>query len=722
MAGKLDRLLRPRSIAIVGASPRPTSPGARVLSNLIRCGYEGSIALINPSRTELEGRPCVPSVDALSPDIDLAALCIPKESIGEALQACARRRIGAAVVFAAGYAEQDDDGAAEQERLVEISRDAGIALLGPNCLGFINAFDGVPITITTNNPPPAIKPGVGIIAQSGAFMSSLRATMELKRIPASMLISVGNQAVLGAEDFLEDMIEDANTRVVAIFAERLREPQRFLQLASRARAARKPIVLMHTGRSARAQEAAQSHTGALAGDHAVMRALSAHESVILVDTLDELADIAALLCRYPNPPTAGVGLVTNSGALRGLTFDYCEDAELDVPEIAQATKEKMAPRLPAFAVVENPIDLTVQSLVEPELVGLGAKALADDPNIGSVVLAVHAGLEAAEYAKHAGPMLAASEKPIAYAILGEGSLVSPELLAALAQGELLLFRSVERALGAVARITAYGRSLHWPARRTSSLDNRVSLPRAGTLAEHEGKGWIGRYGIHVPDGVLAQSVAEAEEIAAQIGFPVVLKAQARNLAHKSDAGGVILGINDTTSLRSAWSQLQDNVCKNAPGLALDGVLVERMGSPGVEMVLGLRRDPNWGPVLLIGFGGILIEIMNDVRLMPVDLSEDAIVAEILKLRGARLLQGARGAPPSDVRAVARAAMLLGDIARAHPEITEIDINPLVVYPESHGAVALDVLVVSSDAAAAAPSGTKAAAKPHRRAVEAAASF
>ena len=172
----------------------------------------------------------------------------------------ARRRIGAAVVFAAGYAEQDDDGAAEQERLVEISRDAGIAFLGPNCLGFINAFDGVPITITTNNPPPAIKPGVGIIAQSGAFMSSLRATMELKRIPASMLISVGNQAVLGAEDFLEDMIEDANTRVVAIFAERLREPQRFLQLASRARAASKPIVLMHTGRSARAQEAAQSHT------------------------------------------------------------------------------------------------------------------------------------------------------------------------------------------------------------------------------------------------------------------------------------------------------------------------------------------------------------------------------------------------------------------------------------------------------------------------------
>ena len=230
MAGKLDRLLRPRSIAIVGASPRPTSPGARVLSNLIRCGYKGSIALINPSRTELEGRPCVPSVDALPPDIDLAALCIPKKSIGEALQACARRRIGAAVVFAAGYAEQDDDGAAEQERLVEISRDAGIALLGPNCLGFINAFDGVPITITTNNPPPAIKPGVGIIAQSGAFMSSLRATMELKRIPASMLISVGNQAVLGAEDFLEDMIEDANARIVAIFAERLASRSGFFSL------------------------------------------------------------------------------------------------------------------------------------------------------------------------------------------------------------------------------------------------------------------------------------------------------------------------------------------------------------------------------------------------------------------------------------------------------------------------------------------------------------
>ena len=317
--------------------------------------------------------------------------------------------------------------------------------------------------------------------------------------------------------------------------------------------------------------------------------------MILVDALDELADVSALLCRYPNPPTAGVGLVTNSGALRGLTFDYCEDAGLDVPEIAQATKDKMAPRLPAFAVVENPIDLTVQSLVEPALVGLGAKALADDPNIESVVLAVHAGLEAAEYAKYAGPMLAASEKPIAYAILGEGSLYRRNCWRRWRRASCCSSAQSSAALGAVARITAYGRSLHGPARRTSSLANRISLPRAGTLAEHEGKSWIGRYGINVPDGVLAQSVAEAEEIAAQIGFPVVLKAQARDLAHKSDTGGVILGINDTTSLRSSWSRLQDNVRKNAPGLTLDGVLVERMGSPGVEMVLGLRRDPKLGP-------------------------------------------------------------------------------------------------------------------------------
>lgn len=695
MKAGMDRLLRPKSIAIVGASPKPTSPGARILGNLTRCGFKGSIFLVNPGRTELEGRPCVPSVSDLPLGIDLAALCVPKAAIAECLRECAAREVGSAVVFASGYAEQDQEGAAEQAAITEIARESNIALLGPNCLGFINAIAGIPVTIATCNPPAEIKPGVGVIAQSGAFMSSLRATFDLKGIPASMLVSVGNQAVLGIEDVLEDMIADPGTLVITIFAERLGEPQRFLELAAGARAARKPIVLMHTGKSNRAREAAQSHTGALAGNYAVMQALLTHESVILVDSLDELADVSALLCRYPTPPTAGVGLVTNSGALRAITFDYCEAAGIDVPELDEATKAAMAKRLPSYAVVENPIDLTVQVLQEPELVGIGGKALVDDPNVGSVVLAVHAGLEAAEYAKHAGPLLANSTKPIAYSVLGEGALVSPELLASLREGNILLFRSVERALGSVAKITAYGRSLLTNSRRPPASIHGAG-PGSGVLTEVQGKSWLASKGVLIPKGGLATTIGQAHEIAERIGYPVVLKVQSRNLPHKSDVGGVILGVSDRAALERGWHELHENVLKKKANAVIDGILVEEMAPRGIELVVGMRRDPDWGPILLVGLGGVWIEILNDVRLMPVDLSEAAIAAELGRLRGAKLLHGARGAKPADIDAVARIAALIGSLAAAHPEILEIDINPLIVYEKGKGALALDALVVSAE--------------------------
>jgi len=696
MAWKIGRLLRPASIAIVGASPKPASPGARVLDNLTRCGFGGSIFLVNPGRAELEGRPCVPSIADLPYGIDLAALCIPKSAIADSLQECAARGIGAAVVFASGYAEQDEQGAAEQEIIAGIARHANIALLGPNCLGLINAVDGIPITITASNPPAEIKPGVSVIAQSGAFMSSLRATFELKGIPTSMLVSVGNQAVLGAEDILEYLIADSNTQVITIFAERLREPKRFLELAARARNASKPIVLMHTGKSSQARAAAQSHTGALAGNHAVMSALLSHESVIMVDSLDELADVSALLCRYPSPPTAGVGLVTNSGALRAITFDYCDAVGLDVPALDEATKAALVGRLPAFAVLENPVDLTVQVLQEPNLVGIAGKVLVDDANIGSLVLAVHAGLEAAEYAKHAGPLLADAKKPIAYSVLGEGALVSPELVASLRAGGILLFRSVERALGAVAKATAYGQSLLHPPRRSFAPFHGIR-PGHGvksgvkTLMEFEGKRWLSAHGVPTPRGRLATTLEEARKIAADIGFPVVLKVQSRDLPHKSDVGGVILNITDEASLKRGWHELHENVHKTKADAVIEGVLIEATAPRGIELVLGIRRDPDWGPVLLVGLGGIWIEVLNDVRLMPINLSESAIAAELGKLRGAKILQGARGRTSSDIHAVAKIAAQLGHLAAACPEISEIDLNPVVVYGE--GALVLDALVV-----------------------------
>ena len=693
-AVNVDRLLSPRSVVVVGASARPESPGARVFAGLKRLDFAGAIHLVNPTRAELDGHPCVASISAIPQGVDLAVLCVPKNAVQASLEACIERQVGAAVVFAAGYAEQDEGGAQEQRRLEDTARAAGIALLGPNCLGFANLRARAPITMVNIAKPASDAPGVAIVAQSGAFMSSLYATMSLKGTPVSSIVSVGNQAVLGVEDFLARFIDDDGTCVMAVFAERLREPKRFLELAARAREKHKPIVMMHTGRSSKARDAAASHTGALAGDDAIMRALVAHESVILVDSIDELADVAALAAAFPEAPTKGVGVVTNSGALRGITFDFCESAGLDVPVLDAATVEKMASRLPAYAVAENPIDVTVQAIAEPDLIGAGARALLDDPNIGSAVLAVHAGKEAAEYARLAGPMLAGSRKPVAYSLLGEGAPLSPELAAALRENGIPLFRSVERALGAVAKLTGYGRSRLRSPRAASPSAPVPVFAGAGTLTEHDSKNWLRQLGIAVPKGALAKTVSDATRIANDIGYPVVLKAQASGLAHKSDAGGVILNIADEVALLRAWDELHANIRRARDGLALDGVLVESMARKGIELVIGIKRDPDWGPVMLLGLGGIWIEILKDVRLMPLDLTEAAIVEELTRLRATGVLQGARGNRPADLRAVARIAATLGQAVLATPQVKEVDLNPVIVYPEGEGAVALDALIVA----------------------------
>lgn len=695
----LDRLLNPRSVVIVGASAREGTPGARIQSGLERLGYPGDVFLVNPNRAEIAGRACVGSVAEIPEGVDLGVLCVSRDRVQAAMEACIDRGVGAIVIFAAGYAEQDDAGAADQLELAEICRRANVPLLGPNCLGFASMRSRAPITMV-NIPHATSAPGVSIIAQSGAIMSSLFATMQLKGTNVSNLISVGNQAVLGIEDFVERFVDDDDTRVITVFAERLRQPQRFLALAKRARAKRKPIVLMHTGRSRMAQSAAQSHTGAMAGDDAVMRALTAHEGVILVDSLDELADVSALIARYPVPPTKGVGIVTNSGAFRGISFDYCERVGLDIPDLDRSTVDEMSRRLPSFAVAENPMDLTVQTIAEPDLIGIAARTLLDDPNVGSCVLAVHAGVEAVEYAKHVGPMLSDVEQPVAYCLLGEGAPAPDELIATLRESGIPLFRSVERGLKAIARLTEYGRNLAnlagSDARPDVASSTSNEILRAGTWTEAESKSWLEGLGLPVPQGEIVVDLIAARATAAAIGYPVVLKAQATQLTHKSDSGGVALGITDEAALDGAWETLQANVARLDPPVTLDGVLVERMATKGVELVVGFRRDPDWGPVLLLGLGGIWIEVIKDVRLMPATVGVESIVEEILRLKGQSMLTGGRGRPAADILSVAKIAHRLAEAALRNPALVEVDLNPVVAFAEGQGAVVLDALVVCSD--------------------------
>jgi len=695
---RVDRLLRPASIAIVGISPEPGSFGATMLSSLESFDYGGAIHLVSRSRSEAFGRPCVPSIDDLPMNIDLAVLCVPRAGVLDAVAACGRRRIGGAIVFASGFAEVGADGLAEQEAIVAAARQSGIAVLGPNCLGFINHVDGVALCMALPQPRRDTNPSVGFIAQSGAMMLATVDVVRAKGIGYTHVVSTGNEAVIGLEDFLAALIEDEATRVITLFVEQIRRPLAFFALAARARERRKPIVMFHSGRTSASRAAAFSHTGALAGDFKTMAALSGHQGVILVESFDEMIDVAALLVRFPNPPTAGVGVVTNSGAFRGVTFDVCHDAGLEVPPLSASTLDRLAGL--SFPATENPIDVGTQLLRAPQLLGTATQALLDDPNVGSVVAAIVLGSlrQAVDKARAAHRVMRDAAKPVAFGAIG-GEAAPAEFFAVFADHRVPLFRSPEPALRAMARVTNYGLALRrWEERGRAAPLVAAALPKLparGTLPEYLGKAYLAALGIPVPQGALARSAIEATEIAARIGYPIAMKAQAKDLPHKSDVGGVILGIADAEALRRSFDRMQATIAAARPEVRLDGVLIEQMSPPGVEFIVGARRDPDWGPVVAVGLGGVLVEILDDVRLMAPDVTIDDIVRELGLLRGAKLLAGARGAPPADVAALAAIVAKVAELMRTAPEVTEIDLNPVMVYPKGQGACALDALVVVS---------------------------
>jgi acyl-CoA synthetase (NDP forming) len=692
----IARMLRPRSIAVVGASPSPGSLGAGLLANLERFDFRGEIHLVSPSRAEINGRPCLAATTALPAGVDCAVLAIPGAGVRDAVAGCARRGVGGVIIYAAGFAEAGPDGNALQNELARIGRDHGMAIAGPNCLGHINYVDGVPLTFSACVPvPPAGRRGVGIVSQSGAMATVLRAALHARDIAISYSISTGNEALTGSEDFLEHLIDDAATHVLLMLVEQFRHPQRFLALARRAHAAGKPIVLLHPGRSRAARVSAMTHTGALGGDYAVMRTLVSRAGVMLVESLEELIDLGELLIRWQAPPRGGAAMISDSGAFKAMALDFCEGSALALPEPSAATAAALAAIAPGLILPTNPLDVTAQSLVDPNLYRKAIKPLLDDDRYGSLVLAVVLS-SPTHSARKMAPIIGALEdfkpaKPVVFAMLGEDCEVPAAIIAKLRDLGVPFFRSPERALRALACLAAF-RAPQPAGQGRPEVAAGARLP-PGVMPEHAAKALLAAAGIAVPSGALVTDLAAAQQAASRIGYPVALKAQAAALAHKSDAGGVILRIADAAALADGWRRLHADVARARPGLALDGVLVETMARPGLELIVGARRDPDWGPVLLIGLGGIWAEVLHDVRVLPPDLAADAIACELGTLKAAALLTGFRGAPALDLDAVAQIASRLGRFVLAHPEIAEIDINPLIVHPQREGAIAVDALIV-----------------------------
>ncbi len=698
----VGRLLRPKSIAIVGVSDDPGSMGGRSFRNLASFDFSGDIHLVSRTSATVGGRPCVASIDDLPDGIDAAVIALPAPAIVPAIEAFARKGLGGAVVYAAGFAEIGEKGIAAQARMTTIAREADIAVLGPNTLGMTNFVDGNCLAFGPNVPAKlGSRPTLAVLAQSGAMMGSARLSASVRNYDVSYAIATGNEAVTGVEDFMAHIVDDLHTHAIAVFAEQLRRPRDFLALARRARENGKPVILLHPGRSGRARDSAQSHTGALSGDYAVMRALVASEAVIAVDTLEEWLDAAEFFTRFPVGQATGPTVITDSGALRGLSLDFADSLGLTLPELGTDTLATLKARLPTFAEASNPLDITAQGLKDMPLYADAAAAMAADPGSSGVLVAVMPGTPEIGMVKAQTilPALTASPKPKAYVVLGDAP-VDPTLAATMQRENIPFYRSPERAL----RMFAYSaRFAAMKARAEASVATPVGiaerLPGHGAMTEYAGKALLRAAGLTVPEGVLVATPDEAVTAAARIGWPVVLKVQSPQLLHKTEVGGVAVGLSDEATLRAAWATMSARVASARPDVQIEGYLVEAMAPRGLELVIGGRRDPDWGPVVLFGLGGVWIEALNDVRLLPADATESAVVEELGLLKGAILIEGARGSAPIDKVAVARAITAVGHLLLQHPEIVEVDVNPLVAFGNGEKPVALDALVVLDPGAA-----------------------
>lgn len=681
-AEQLRTLLRPRSIAVVGASDKSYFSQVAV-ENLLRFGYGDRVHLINRRNPIVHGRPTVPSMAEIGEPIDLAFTMVPQAATLDALTEAAAAGVRSAVVLSAGYAETGVEGRLAQDRLVEHARSLGMVLLGPNMLGFANFVDGIPVTPIPNLPQQSGR--VALLSQSGASSSAMLEFAYLAGVSLSYLVTLGNEAMVTAGHVLDFMIEDEQTQVVAIFMESVREPAVFRAAARRALEAGKAVVVLKAGRSELAARTAAAHTGALVGDDASVSAVFDDLGVTRVDTIEDLivtAGAAAHLGRLARP---GVGVVSISGGACDILADLASDVGLPLPELSPSTVAALTEVMPSYGTVQNPLDVTGAAVIDPSLSTSCISALSADPAIG-VILAVNK----MPWQPHEDPF---PGQPFIDAI-GKGaadSAVPVVFVNQIMQPITDITRTVMQRggipyliCGLSQAVTAIQRIGWWTEQRPSEPAEPIELAlpersdRQGAWSEHRARGLLEAAGVPVIPAVLARTADQAQAAAEAMSGPVAVKLVSPQILHKSDIGGVRLQVTGSDGVREAFHAVTAAGLQ-VSGAVVEGALVSPMRTGGIELLVGVVRDPEWGLMLAVALGGIMVEVLKDSALAPLPVGPDRARAMIESLRGAALLSGVRGAPPADLEAVVDAIVRIAALAGAlGDDLESLEVNPLRV--------------------------------------------
>lgn len=704
----LEPLLRPGSVAIVGCSQDLSRLGGRPLRFLLEREYPGKIFPVNPKYSEIAGLRCFESVAAIPDAVDVALVLVPAAAVGNVLEECGKAGVRSAIVFSSGFAEMGAEGRDAQDRLSEISRRFRMPVLGPNCLGVINLVDGIPLSFASVLDMGNLRSGgLAFVSQSGALATFVMGAAQEASVGFSHWVTTGNEASLEASAVVRHLLLDEKVTGVLLYLEEARDPEGLMEAGRLARERGKPIICLKVGRSSSGRRAASSHTGALAGSDEAYDAAFKAAGITRAADVEELLDLGIAFTDGWVPAGRNVAILTMSGGGGIILADSCEELGLRVPELSSRTRDSLRKVVPAFGATANPVDVTAELVASPGLLKKSLDIVLSDPGVDSAVIFL--GIQrktALSLSRDISEAVGLSRREGGKPILVAWMAPPKEAVAALRDSGVPLFFDGVRAVKALARLTSEG-GRRTGGDRPSALDSAIEVlarvvpahradPReSGRLALKESacKAFLQELGLTVPRGRTARSEEEAVFAAEEIGYPVVMKVDSPDILHKSDANAVVVGVKPS-EVRRAFRDILENSRRYRGDARIEGVLVEEMVSGALEAIIGARWDDRFGAMVMIGLGGVFVEVMKDfcLRLAPVD--EEEALEMLASLKASKLFSGYRGAPPRDAQATAKAVSTISRIAAGLGErLLELDVNPLFVMEQGKGVKVGDALMV-----------------------------
>jgi len=693
----LDALFSPGSIAVIGASRTEGKLGYAVLSNLIQSGFRGPIYPVNPQATEVLGLPSYASLDDIEGDIDLAVIVIPAKFVLEALEACGNRGVGAVIVISAGFRETGHEGLLAERKMAEIARAYNMRIVGPNCLGVIDTLAPMNASFAVGMPR---RGQIAFMSQSGALCTSVLDIALAQDIGFSHFVSLGNKADLNEIDFLEAWAHDPDAKVVMAYLEGIADGSRFIEVA-RQLTKRKPIIAIKSGSTSAGSRAVSSHTGTLAGSERAYEAAFKQAGVIRAGSVGDLFDLSIAMARQPLPRNERVAIITNAGGPGIMATDAIERYGLSLASLTQETMDALRQALPAAASVLNPVDVLGDALADRYRAAL--KVVTGDPNVGAliVILTPQFMTEIEETAQAVGEVADHSDIPVLTCFMGEANTRSG--VKTLTEHHVPNYIVPERAVAALKAMVEQG---HWQERtlpefetfdvdreRVARIFGQVRADGRLQIGDAEARDILEAYGISIPASRLCKTPDQAVAFAEEIGYPVVMKIASPDILHKTDIGGVRLNIASASDVRDSFDLLTFRALRYMPDAEIWGCLVQQQVRGGKEVIAGMNRDPQFGPLVMFGLGGIYVEVLKDVAFRIAPFSRREAMEMMREIRSFDLLRGVRGQARSDINAIAEALLKLSQLVTDFPEIVEMDINPLIAFEEGRGTMAIDMRLV-----------------------------